>query len=524
MLNKIKVLVKYSILSQFKIINIKKRISENKAITFIFAILFVYIVFSAFGQAIVLAKLGIGNYIPVITFLTIMLISLISSFLRSRDEMYNFKNKDLFLTYPLKISWIVQSRFIVLYLFLLIISSLLSFPFLISYLIYVDMSILKIFYWIIVVIFTPIIPICISLIINTFLSKILSGFRNNNYLYNILALVLVVITLVFSIVFPLKFGNTEFNIYNLGDIITKSLNSTIKYIFSLKWIYNIFQYNSVLNLFKYICSSIALYLLTIFYINKKYLNININLGKKEKNIKKLNSDDFKNTNSILKTLYYKEVKTYFNSRIYLINTIIGSLLLIVVSIIVIIYGTRNLFEIFNVENTNNIFKIYPYIGAILVGMASTTHISISYEGNKIWFIKSMPILKKDFYNSKILLFFTIVIPSIIIFTISAIVSKFSIEDIIYSFLIPFVFMIFIAVLGILLNLKFLNYNWENETKLVKQNFHILVIFLIDFLIASLSILLIMKFPRFNNLINIVVMAFLLVLSFIMYKKALKKEF
>ena len=484
-------------------------------------IVFLYAYSLIFFQSIMFVKMNLGDFIPVIAFLLLFISSLISSFLRSRNELYNFKNRDNFLTYPIDVLDIVKSRFIILYLFNLILSFLIITPFIAVYFIFVDFSILIIINWILLVIAVPIIPICISIFINTVLTRIVGGLRNNNYLYNLLSMVLVIVVLIGSFYFSFKISSMNMDILNINLLIKNMMNNLINIILPLKWIKDIFDNGNLIISIIYILFSAIIYYISVKFVNHKYLSININSGKKHG--KSLNISIIKK-NSTLKALYIKDFKAYANSRIYAINTFVGTIMLILLSISIMVFPQSKIIEEFNIGNLNSVFNMYPYIGSIVISMACTTAVSISFEGKKAWIMKTFPIRNEDLYNSKLLVYFTIVLPGVIVYLISLFVLKMKIFVIFTSMFILLSNILFIGLLGIRINLKFLNYNFESETKLVKQSINTFLVIVVAFIINLIPLGLSVYFEGFSEIIKIMVIFILLIVSLLLYKKNTKINF
>ena len=518
MKDNIKILVKYYFKSQFSFKNIINYIKNNKGMFFGMIIVFLYAYSVIFFQSFMFVKMDLGDFIPVVAFLVLFISSFISSFLKSRDELYNFKNRDNFLTYPIEVLDIVKSRLIILYLFNLILSSLIIAPFIVVYFIFIDFSVLNIINWIVLIFITSIIPICISIFINTVLTRIVGGLRNNNYLYNLLSMVLIIGTLVGSFYFSFRLSSIDMDILNINLLIKNIMNNLINILLPLKWIKNIFDNGNMVLSLVYIFISVIVYYFTVKFVNYKYLSININSGRKHRS--SLNISKIKR-NGVLKALYIKDFKTYANSRIYATNTFVGTIMLILLSISIMVIPQSKIMSEFNIGNLNSVYNIYPYIGSIVISMACTTAVSISFEGKKVWLMKTLPISNKDFYNSKLLIYFTIVIPGVIVYLISLFALKIDFLAKTTSLLILLSNIIFIGLLGIRINLKFLNYNWESEVKLVKQSINTLIIIIVAFVINFISGGLTIYFQSFAEAIKIIVIFTLIILSVILYKKNIK---
>ena len=128
-------------------------------------------------------------------------------------------------------------------------------------------------------------------------------------------------------------------------------------------------------------------------------------------------------------------------------------------------------------------------------MSSTTNSSISLEGKSLWIIKMLPVSTSKIFASKIMVNLTVLLPTaIIVCTFFGIYLKLSLVNFIFTYLISFAYSIFTSVLGLLLNLLFPKFDYDNEVRVIKQS---LAVFL-SILIGIISVLLPFKVFKGNT--------------------------
>ena len=177
------------------------------------------------------------------------------------------------------------------------------------------------------------------------------------------------------------------------------------------------------------------------------------------------------TRSVLKTLYVKELKRFFASPIYVMNTSIGMLLVVVLAVLSSFFSPAQLETLLEIPN------MQPYIVALLVvilagssALTFTSAISISIEGKNLWIVKSSPITPLTLFTSKILVNLTVCLPSILLASLLFTFNfKLSFIDWMYLLVIPSLYAGLTATSGILINLLFPKLNWTSETAVVKQS-------------------------------------------------------
>jgi ABC-2 type transport system permease protein len=131
---------------------------------------------------------------------------------------------------------------------------------------------------------------------------------------------------------------------------------------------------------------------------------------------------------------------------------------------------------------------------------------------------------KSVFWSKLAVNLTLSIPAIIINSaIFAYVFKFSIEQTLLIFIVPFAYAFFTALMGLAANLAFPNFSWSSEIVVIKQSAAVILSALVG--IASVAIPLILMFtidtlsPTFLTYGTLV---FLMITSMILYHHIMGK--
>ena len=172
--------------------------------------------------------------------------------------------------------------------------------------------------------------------------------------------------------------------------------------------------------------------------------------------------------SPLKALYIRELKRYFSSVIYVCNTLIGYLLMVVFAVAVSVTGLDKMEQMMGLPN---LFKrILPLVLALICSFSSTTTSSISMEGRQWWLIRSLPVSTEQILNSKMLVNLTAALPC---YAVSAAILLFSVDvsllERLWIVVIPLVYILFVTVAGITINLRMPVFDWEAEAAVVKQS-------------------------------------------------------
>ena len=140
-------------------------------------------------------------------------------------------------------------------------------------------------------------------------------------------------------------------------------------------------------------------------------------------------------------------------------------------------------------------------------------------------MQSLPIKTKTIIDSKILTHLTIVLPFYVVSVIlSWIAVKPTLINGIWLILIPAVYIIFSSIAGIAANIQYPVFNWDNETRAVKQSGSIMLMLLVDFIIGIPPIFLLLMAKTIpSNLIMAATALILTVMTIRLYLSNIRKS-
>ena len=167
--------------------------------------------------------------------------------------------------------------------------------------------------------------------------------------------------------------------------------------------------------------------------------------------------------------------------------------------------------------------VIPYVIAGILSMCCTTAVALSMEGRSVWIVKSLPVSPQVVYDSKIMVCLTITVPSAFISGILIRIGMpMGILDTLLLFLLPVAFSIWTAVFGVFVNNRFCNYEWESETRLVKQSTASFIGIFAGMVLAMILGTTSQLVSPNKQLNSVVVFVLLLTASFFLYRNEVKK--
>ena len=318
-------------------------------------------------------------------------------------------------------------------------------------------------------------PIIAASIIAMFITFISSRFKHKNIVTIVVGLIAFLLIMIVS----MNMQNYINAFVENSDSIVKGLSSIYPPAMYLKDA--LVNYN-IVDLIKFIVISIIPFVIFIIVFSKTFKVIN---GKLAESYKKANYKvERLESSSITKALVMQELRRYFATPIYVMNTASGMVLLVAASIATLFISKETLAELME----------YPEI------------------------VRSLPIEPKDIFKGKIITNLIITIPAAIVANIIFYIGlKFEIKYLILNIMISIVFSGVSAVLGLIINLYFPKMDWTNPTTVVKQSASVMItilgIMILILALIGVSVVLVEIFNINNMMIilSIVLISFLIIL-------------
>ena len=183
--------------------------------------------------------------------------------------------------------------------------------------------------------------------------------------------------------------------------------------------------------------------------------------------RKLEKTDIK-ASRVGAALYAKELKKYFGTTTYVVNTIIGPLLFVFGSVY-FTFSDSSYLAMLTGDGAAFAVPALVLFQVFTLAMGCTTAASVSLEGKSLWILRSSPIAAKSVFGAKIGVCLTILLPSSLIGTLVLVFglgldAVSGVALIVSAVILPLV----VAVLGLLANLRFPRLDFVNEAQAIKQ--------------------------------------------------------
>ncbi len=398
------------------------------------------------------------SLLPAIMMSVTCIIIFMTTVFKIKGTIFGFRDYDLVMSLPVSTGAVIACRLLILYAFNFMFVIIMIIPMMIAYGILEQPGIVFYIINFTAMFFIPLVPIVAASVLGTAIAYAASRFRHSNLLNIIFSLILLLAVMGSSFFIG---GNAE-QLLDIGKALTDRVNS----LYPLAQLYtDAAVHYDIPAFFVFITISLGAFLIYAAVVAKLFIKLNtiILTGRARGKYK---MGELK-TSSPLTALYRKELKRYFSSPLYVLNTGFGIVLLTIGAVALLFVDLEKL--IGDPTAVQVLIANVPLYINFCVIMTCTTMASISLEGKSLWIMKSLPVSAGTVYLSKIAVNLTVAAPALIDMIIIGIALKLGVMQTLLQMLITVACVVLIACYGLIINLLFPNFNWTTETVVIKQS-------------------------------------------------------
>ena len=366
------------------------------------------------------------------------------------------KDHDMLASMPLTKREIIASKIITFYLTELLFSAIVMIPnTIINVILWNDFTFIPI--GITIMFLLPVFPIVLSCLIGTIIALFAEKSRFGNIITTLLYAAFFVIIMSTSVSFD---TSAETDIEAISGI-----TNMFRYLNPTSILLELSYTSSFVWFGVYCLINILLLIGVTFFLALSYESIHVMINTVKSNVK-YERKKLENKGQF-KALLNIEFKRLFNSKLYFLNSCIGGILAIIMSITL---GASAKETISELGDLTKYFHLLALLSMFILGMSTPASCSINMEGKNFWITKTLPIDYKVYVKAKIA-------TSVIILGACSIVSnaalivmlKPSVIQSLGIILIPLLYVIAISSFDFFINLFFTKLNWTNEQEAVKNS-------------------------------------------------------
>ena len=518
-MRKIWILIRAQLINFFPINEIREPRNKKQSSVIIasFGIITLAIFFCVYNimTAKTLVQVGQQELIPAYMVAVSSFSILFLTIFYSNGILFGSRDIETLLSLPLKSSDIISSKFMFMYLLNFLIGFVFMLPGGIVWALNGSLNVLQIILYFTSMIFVPLIPMCIAACMGMIVVAVSSYFKRKNVIALIFSFVMIGI-IGYIAVSAMKSGNED----SIEIMLSKQI--TALYPISGLFVQHT-NFPMYIGMGLFIAFSTVVFYIFVKIVAMKYGLLNT-LAKTTSRYSD-NKTSY-NRKSIFLALYKNEMGRFLSSYMAVLNAGLGVILLCVFSIFLLFNSVEQIGESSGIENINEYLSNFaPLFIASMLTLSCPAASAISLEGKNIWILQSSPVKVKMILNSKIAVNLTLhligYMISMFAFTLKLDMNFIQVINLI---IVPICYSIFITVIGISLNKKYPNYEWESEMMVVKQSMPVIVSGLVGIIALITPIL-------FNWFLNLsitpvlqIISVTLLVISSEVYIKVSKLNF
>lgn len=407
-------------------------------------------------------------------------VTLFTTLYKTHGVLFGFGDYDLVMSLPVSTRTVVASRVLLLYGMNLALNLLLLLPAGVLYGVMVGPGPLFYAGFLLSLGCVPLIPLVVSALVGALITRVSLGFRHKQLVTVLLSVAAVVAVVCGSFLLP----QSEAALTDLARTLADAVNRL--YPLSALYLAGVTGGNPWA-LMGFIALSLGAFALFSAGLARSYKRVNSALAAHA--ARRAYRLDTLKSGSPFAALYRKELRRFFSSSLYMLNTGIGMVLCLVFSVALMAVGAPKIAELMEAPELMGILNQYaPLVLCFFLSMAYMTACSISLEGKSLWILLSAPVSAGTVFAGKVAMQLTLVLPlSLVSGVLWAIALGTGPLDTLMLLLVPSLFALVMALLGLVINLKLPNLGWKSEVVVIKQSGASLLSMLSGFAVIALLI-------------------------------------
>ncbi len=434
----------------------------------LFGLLFFFFGIELFAAGAAHAYFGLGGAL-------LLLLILFGSVILTKNQLYVANDNELLLSMPIPPHLILLSRLAFLLISDYLLGALVSLPLLLAYLLFGTVTVGGVLLLLLSLLLLPLVAQAITCLLSLLVARLEGLFRKK---------------VLFSLLFSLFFLGIYFLfVFGMEDFIEPLLADITPLILFVDGFLPLAvlgraMAGSFLDFLLFFVPALLLTALVFFLLSRTYLRT---ILEKRNEARSIYREKKQKGRSPLKALTMRELAHFFSSSGYMLNTGMGLLFTLPLSVLLLI----------NRSTVLSLSESLPFLGDLLpaaVAAALSFVLSLSYftasavslEGAALWIVRTSPVPTRTILLSKLCFHLVLTLPILLPCTVVAAVAvEATVLEWALMFLFCVAFLLFVGLLGLISNLLFPKLVWKNELVPIKQGFSSLVTMVGGFLSASL---------------------------------------
>lgn len=435
---------------------------------YLFGVLWAFLIVMLAGYVCALSygliAMGLRKLVPAALSVSVSLLIFFFTIFKAGPVLFDRKAYEKQIAMPVTVRAIIVSRFLSMYITSMLLGFLVLLPGMAVCGVLENPGVTFWIYGIGAGIFLPLLPLTLASIVGALIAGISSRWKRKNLISIVLTIGFVCVIMIGSMRMSTM---EESELIGMMEQMAEQMEGQIRSIYPpAMWIADAMVEGEATSFSLFLAVSLGSFLLFLEILRHFYVNICMLLGARE--AKGKYRMEVLRKKSVLRTMVERELRHYFSSTIYVTNTLMGEILMLIVAIAVLVTGPETVEAMLGLPGV--VSRMLPLLVGFLPAMMPLTACSISMEGKQWWMLQTLPVTEKDVIRSKVVTKLLVSLPFYLVSEVLLLIALRPADvDALCLLAVPAVYIVFGARAGLAINSKFPLFDWENEVRVVKQS-------------------------------------------------------
>ena len=452
---------------------------------FLIGMLAVYVGMLSYG----LLALGLGDFVPAVLGMAVAALVFFFTVFKAGAVLFDRRAFEKEIPLPVTVRAVIFSRFLSMYVTDMLLGMLVMLPGMALYGIMERPGLAFYGYGIVAVIFLPLLPMTAASIAGALIAGVTARWRKKNLAGILLTLVFVCAILAGSMRMSVM---EESQLIEMMQDMALQLERQIRGIYPpALWMAEAMARGSIGKLALFLGVSVGTFAAFLEILRPFYRKICMLLGANEAKgnyrMKELHA------RSVLGSLIEREWRRYVSSTVYVTNTLVGQILMVFLAGAVLVIGKDGIGALIGIPGITD--RMLPVVLGVLPGMMPMTACAVSMEGRQWWMMQTLPVSRREMVWSKVALNLIVTAPFYVVSEVLLFIAlRPGWTKMLSLIAVPAAYCVFSARAGLAINERMPVFDWENETRVVKQSASSMLSMLTDMAAGLIPIVVLAAFP------------------------------
>lgn len=475
-------------INEFRFTKDTKKRSRYYLMSVLWCFLIVMMVMYVCALSYGLCHMKMGDLLPAMLAMLVAVVVFLFTMFRAGPVLFDRRAYERQITLPVTVRAVVISRFLTMYLTNMLIGLLVMVPGMAVYGVMERPALSFYLYGIWGSLFLPLLPLTAASALGALIAGVSSRWKRKNLVAIVLTMMFVCVIMIGSVgLSRMEETQLEEMLLHMAELFEAQIEGIYP---PAIWLSKAMVSGKPGMLILFLTVSAGCFVLFLEILRPFYEKICgllwANEAKRNYQMKELSA------RSVRRSMVEKELRRYFSSTVYVTNTLVGEVLMVLVAIAVAVMGKESIENMVGIPGI--VERVLPVMLGAMPVMMPTTACSISMEGKQWWLMQTLPVKEKDILQSKVITNLVVATPFYLVSEAVLIVAlRPSFIGILYLVIVPALYILFGAVAGVLINRKFPVFDWENEIRVVKQSVSTFLAMLLGIIVGMVPLAVLIYF-------------------------------